>query len=100
MASKNDLAVHSDKLRAVMGRDIRRYFLSALMAAFGTDVTECIQRSHTNCVQKGLGSILCSSKSAETRSGDSLAPQRRVPARGIALLADGVARTKTWVSSP
>ena len=35
MASKNDLAVHSDKLRAFMGRDIRRYFLSALKAAFG-----------------------------------------------------------------
>jgi hypothetical protein len=35
MASKNDLTVHSGWLRPSMGRDIRRYPLSALKAALG-----------------------------------------------------------------
>jgi len=38
VASKNDLAVYSYKLRAFMGWDIRCYHLSALIAAFGADV--------------------------------------------------------------
>jgi hypothetical protein len=42
MASKNDLAVHSDKLRTFMGRDIRRYFLSALEAAFGRSSSKAL----------------------------------------------------------
>ena len=42
-----------------MGRDIRRYFLSALMAALGTEVTECVQRRHANGIQNGPGFVLC-----------------------------------------